>query len=292
MVGLSLRAFCFSAVVPMSCFAARVNIEDVDEGQLNVEDVDEGQSTHQFIRRRRRGVSNLLADGTPYVDVDTPAHFRCGSEYTLGGMGSDRLPDLLTHAHEWCRTDLVPEDRRVPDVLRGLFWMKDLTLADVAFCGSLGEWDAETLTARLPVWSAFVVGKEPEEEVPHLIELVAGQGLSASALLLGRHAMIYSITFTNSSLKEAYISPSHHLFDAISHFPMVELQTTADGSFATERPGDLFIRPSFLLGRPAAPYEAIKVMYDDGTLHMPRVSAMRADHINDQVTYMRYGTTC
>jgi len=284
MVGLSLRAFCFSAVVPMSCFAARVNTEDVDEGQ----------STHQFgIRRRRRGVSNLLADGvTPYVDVDTPAHFRCGSEYTLGGMGSDRLPDLLTHAHEWCRTDLVPEDRRVPDVLRGLFWMKDLALDDVAFCGSLGEWDAETLTARLPVWSTFVVGKQPEEEVPQLIEDIAGQGWSHRSLLLGAHALIYSITFTNSSLTEAHISPSHHLFNAISTFPMLELQTTADGSFATERPGDLFSRPSFFFGREAPPYEAVKVMYDDGTLHMERISAMRADHMNDQVTYMRYGTTC
>merc|ERR1719183_3495530 len=91
-------------------------------------------------RVKMRILHDLQTDATsqlPYAGVDTAAHVNCGSEYTLGGMGSERLPDLLTHAHEWCNSDLVPEDRRVPEALRGLYWMKDLTLSDVAFCSSL-----------------------------------------------------------------------------------------------------------------------------------------------------------
>lgn len=271
MVRVAPVTLFFIATVPLSCSAARLSTESNDEFHMDV--------TTDWGRRSR-------------VGVDQPAQFNCGSEYTLGGMGSDRLPDLLTHAHEWCRSDSMPEDQRVPEVLRGLFWMKDLTLSDIAFCGSLGEWNAETLTARLPVWSSFVVGKKPEEEVPALIEAIAGQGLHPSALILGRHALVYSITFTNSSLTEAQISPSHNLFDRVSNFPMLELQTTADGSLSSERPGDIFSRPSFFFGRETAPYEAVKVMYDDGTLHMDRVSAMRAAKINDPVTYMRYAPTC
>lgn len=283
MVRVTSLTFFLIATVPVPCSAARMSME--------TDSADDNTQNDEFWGRRRRRTDHM-SDGS-YVDIDEPAHFNCGSEYTLGGLGADRLPDLITSAHEWCRSDLVPSHKRVPEFLRGLYWMKDLFLSDVAFCGSLGEWDAETLTARLPVWSTFVVGKTPEEEVPRLIRDISGQGNSPRALILGRHALIYSIAFTNSSFTEAQISPSHRLFDIISNFPMIALSSTKDGALSSEHPGDIFDRPSFIFGQSGGDaYEAVKVMYDDGTLNMERVSLMRSMRSADNMTYMRYAPSC
>lgn len=258
MMGLALKTSCLVAI-PMQCMAARLQTESEVDAALHL----------------------------PYGNVDSEAHFECASEYTLGGMGAERLPDLLTHAHEWCRSDIVPEDKRVPEVLRGLFWMKGLSLSDVAFCGSLGEWDAETLTARLPVWSTFIAGKETDEDVPSMIMSISGVRNRRKI------PMIYSLQFTNSSLKEAEINPNARFLDAISYFPMYELSETADGSLTSEHPGDIWSRPSFFFHFfSPPPYEAVRVMYDDGTLNMDRASAMRADLVQREVTYMRYAPVC
>lgn len=267
---LSLVASSLLALFPASCFAARVS----REGDLSTDATDPVT--------------------LPYAGVDTPPRHDCGSEYTLGGAGSDRFPDLLTHAHEWCRSDLVPEDKRVPEAMRGLYWMKGLALSDVAFCGSLGEYDPETFTVRIPVWMGFVVGREPDEEVPQLILDVSGMGsrFSVMGFALGRSALVYSIQFTNASLSEAVIRPSATVFNAISRHPMIELQATEDGTLKSERPGDIFDRPSFFFGFYHGKYEAVKVMYDDGTLHPERVAAMRASEMGNNVTYMRYAPTC
>lgn len=272
MVRFTLAASSFLALIPTFCFAARVQLES---GDLSTDAVNS-------------------ATPVAYAGVDTPPRHDCASEYTLGGLGSERLPDLLEHAHEWCNSDLVPEDKRVPEQMRGLFWMKGLALSDVAFCGSLGEWDAETLTVRIPVWMGFVIGRQPEEEVPQLALDTSGMGsrFSVMGFALGRHPLIYSIRFTNSSLKEAVIIPSARIFNAISRHPMIELPATEDGTLPSERPGDIWDRPSFMFGFYHGKYEAVKVMYDDGTLHHQRISAMRAQEMNSNVTYMRYAPTC
>merc|ERR1719446_1504527 len=126
--------------------------------------------------------------------------------------------------------------------MRGLYWMKGLAISDIAFCGSLGEYDPETFTVRIPVWMGFVVGREPDEEVPQLILDVSGMGsrFSVMGFALGRNALVYSIEFTNSSLQEAIIIPSATIFNAISRHPMLEIQETADGTLASKHPGDLF----------------------------------------------------
>jgi len=259
------------AFVPLSCLAARVDV------------VGETVKTH------------LKTDPVDsYFGVDSPVTHACGSEFTLGGLGSDTLPDLLTHAHEWCNSDLVPEHLRVPEKMRGLFWMKNLSISDIAFCGSLGEWDAETLTVRIPVWMGFIVGREPEEEVPQLILDVSGMGsrFTTFGFALGKSPLIYSIRFTDSSMTEARIYPSAFLFNLISRHPMIEKNVTDDGTLMSERPGDIWDRPSFFFGQFADKYEAVKVMYDDGTFNEERVSAMRAAEMNNNVTYMRYAPSC
>jgi len=256
------------AIAPLSCLAARVLVGETLETDLK--------------------------NAPVYAGVDTPPRHDCASEYTLGGLGNDTLPDLLTHAHEWCNSALVPEHLRVPEVMRGFFWMKGLALSDVGFCGSLGEWDAQTLTVRIPVWMGFVVGREPGEDIPQLILDTSGMGsrFSAFGFALGRSPLIYNIRFTNSSLTEARIFPSARIFNMISRHPMVEKKATDDGTILSERPGDIFDRPSFFFGQFHGKYEAVKVMYDDGTFNEDRVTKMRAEELSGNFTYMRYAPSC
>lgn len=287
MVRLISIAYAFVALFPTSCFAARVLVEEtlLSTGTISS---DEGWGG-EFSRRRRSGPIP-----PSYAGVDTPPRHDCASEYTLGGVGRATLPDLIGDAHRWCRSDLVPEHLRVPERMRGLYWMKGLGLSDVAFCPSLAEWDAERLTARLPVWMTFVVGKQPEEEIPQLILDTSGMGSRATLMgfALGKHPLIYHIQFLNSSLTEAIIVPSAWLFRTISRHPMIQKDVTDDGTFTADHPGDIFDRPSFFFGRSFGSYEAVKVMYDDGTVKEDVVTAMRAAEIPNNVTYMRYAPTC
>jgi len=174
--------------------------------------------------------------------------------------------------------------------MRGLYWMKGLALSDVAFCGSLAEWDAETLTARLPVWMTFVVGKKADDEIPPLIKLTSGTGFVARAAM-GK-ALTYHLQFTNSSLKEAIIVPSAWAFRTFTRHPLINEDVTHDGTLHADRPGDIFDRPSYFFGVKGGNYEAVKVMYDDGTLKPDVVSAMRADEAHKELTYMRYAPAC
>jgi len=275
------------AFIPTACVGARRARIAAEENALNTDtvsletgDLSTDIDSSEWFRRRRTTTTTPSIPG--YAGVDSPTRRDCGSEYTLGGLGHETLPDLLTHAHEWCRSDIVPEHLRVPESLRGLYWMKDMPFSDIAFCGSLGEYDPETFTIRIPVWMGFVVGKEPDEEIPALLvhELSTGSPL------------IYSLVFTNSSMSEARIIPSNGLFNAISRHAMKELPETKDGTLKSERPGDIFDRPSFFFGFFRTDYEAVKVMYDDGSLNEEAVTAMRAKEMNNNVTYMRLAPSC
>lgn len=191
---------------------------------------------------------------------------------------------------------MVPEDKRVPEFLRGLYWMKDLALTDIAFCPSLAEWNETTLTARMPVWASFVVGRESHEEVPQLIVDVSGKGKpwTLFGFGIGENVLIYSIQFTNRTFKEAIITPSAPIFNAISRHTMTELDQTPDGTIASEKKGDIFDRPSWFLGLniDSKNYEAVRVVDDDGNIHPQRAKMMRDAENPNGVTYMRYAPNC
>lgn len=184
----------------------------------------------------------------------------------------------------------------MPEFLRGLYWMKDLALADIAFCPSLAEWNETTLTARMPVWSSFVVGRQTYEEVPQLILDVSGKGKpwTLFGFGLGENVLIYSIQFTNDTFKEATITPSAPIFNAISRHTMTEVDQTPDGKVEKVEKGDIFDRPSWILGInfESKNYHAVRVVDDEGNIHQQRAKMMRdAENPND-LTYMRYAPSC
>lgn len=228
--------------------------------------------------------------------VNTQPHYDCAREFTIDKTKLPSYDDLLETAHEWCRSDLVPEEKRVPEVLRGFYWMKDLPLTDIAFCPSLAEWNATTRTARMPVWASFVVGRESHEEVPALILGVSGKGTLLTTpgekLMLGNTVLIYSIQFTDDTFKKAIITPNAPVFNTVTTHHMTELDQTPDGRIVSEKRGDIWDRPSWALGVISIKnYYAVRVMDDDGTIHEERAKMMREAE-NSDITYMRYAPTC
>jgi hypothetical protein len=226
--------------------------------------------------------------------VNTRPHYDCALETTLDKAKFPQFPDLLETAHEWCNSDLVPEEIRVPPFLRGLYWMKGLHLDDVAFCLGLAEWNAETLTARIPVWSSFVVGRQAWEEVPELTLETSGRGKpwTIHGFGIGDNVLIYSITFTNDTLKQAEIVPNAPIFRTVGYHDLREIDQTADGKIVSKKKGDIFDRNTWIVGIHTSWYEAVRVMDDNGVIDEEIATMMRATEANLNITYMRYAPTC
>lgn len=213
--------------------------------------------------------------------------FQCASEYYFeGAKDVDRfvLDDLVKDAHSWCNSDLVPEDKRVPSFLRGLFWMKDLKLDDVAFCPSLGEWDAKARSLKLAVWTHFVYRKGKGVDVPLMAQAAA------------KLPLIYTITFIDDTFTKANIWTNKMWANALIRFPLDELNKTEDGQCVRKEQGDVWNRPSFFFKfyePKGTRYYAVRVMYDNGTVRQDVYDHMKkAEERDDGSTFVRYDTQC
>lgn len=226
-----------------------------------------------------------------FVAIDhmtTNARKECGTEFGFEGNEAHAklgLPDFLANAHEWCNSNLVPADKRVPERFRGLYWMKDLTLSDVAFCPSLGEYDNATKTIRLSVWNMFVFGKQPNEEVAKLAE-------EATAFLKVGGPLVYSIVFTNRSFTAANIYTSNSMLNTLINFPMYEIDETPDRTVKKVKDGDIFARPSSIAGFSQATYYAVRIMEDDGSPNLERYNLMKEQENPKGTTIVRYRSIC
>lgn len=236
---------------------------------------------------------------SPFVPIDRMLPgFHCPSDFYFEGQGS--LPDLVKEAHTWCNSDLVPADKRVPEFLRGLYWMKDLQLDDVAFCPSLGEWDPETRSAKLAVWTHFVFRKAEGDDVA---ELAKG---AAKVSFNWNKPLVYTITFTDDTFTTANIVTNAPVMNFWIKFPLQELQQTEDGQVVSKKQGDVFDRPSFFgpnffgtgwfktdaLSKDSR-YYAVRVMDDDGTVHQDVYNLMKdAEKRDTGAVFVRYDTQC
>merc|ERR1740123_2358844 len=174
----------------------------------------------------------------------------------------------LTEAATWCDPKRVPEEQRVPEKLQGLFWLKDLSLPDVAACMSLAIWNKEDRTAIVTVWKDFVV-----------MDNLFGVPMFNQLRLLG---LRYLFTF-DESLSIANIEPfgtgifgypSLKVFNAFSSFPMIE--KPGGGG----KPGDLWDRPShFGVGGvrlASSSYQLVRIMDGKMTVLSDNVAEMNA----------------
>jgi len=247
-------------------------------------------------------ILNANLTKTSYTPVDdlVPT-FDCASRYYFKGAGS--LADIVETAHEWCRADLVPEDKRVPEFLRGLYWMKDLELPDVAFCPSLGEWEGrgggKGGTLKLAVWTHFVFRKEASEVVAGLAQKAAKLPFPISGPL------IYTIDFPDDSFTHASIYTNSVLINRFIKFPLEELPQTEDGKVVSQKKGDVWNRPSFFgfgiftdwlkFENSASRYYAVRVMDDDGTINQGTYSMMKKAEMSQTKeggSFVRYASEC
>jgi len=243
---------------------------------------DRSETCHTVLEVRALFVR--FADLDRFVPVEKmKPHLECGSEYSLGNATSVQgLPDFAASAASWCNSSRVPPEKRVPEQLRGLYWMMELGLPDLSFCTSLAEWNNDTLTAILPEWSTFIFRKESWETVSSLAAGVA------------KTRYYYYLKFTDSSLSRATITTNYHLFNAAINMPLIELQETPGGQVKSELPGDIFQRPSHVFGRDLGVYYPVRIMYDGGRVHQARYSLMKQMEAQRAVSasLVHYATGC
>lgn len=214
----------------------------------------------------------------------------CVTETWFGGAKG--VPDLVESASEWCSSKHVPEDKRVPNdfPFRGLYWMMNIKLSDVAFCPSRGEWDKETQTLRMTVWKDFVFRKTGAEKVHGLTKLVTW--CSAGGPLV--YKMRFSNNFTN-----AKITTNNGAYNQLIKFPMEELAETPDGEVKSSATGDVYSRPSFFFGVEAkfAQYYAVRIMEEGGRVNLANYKLMQKKEWYMGGTFVNYdgedaGTVC
>jgi len=212
-------------------------------------------------------------------------HESCAQEtyfQNLDFPDSRHIPDFLGTAASWCNADLVPIEKRIPEALQGLYWMKGLAVEDVAFCTSLAEWDGETRSAFLSPWTDFIWRVGADKKLP-----LAGPRL------------VYNMTFTDETYKEAKITTDlGAVINSLINFPLNDVENTDDGDIEKENDDDVFERPSSVLGVSLGKYYAVRIMDQGGK---PRVGDSKqadwykrmqdAEH-RPHTSFMRYVKDC
>jgi hypothetical protein len=231
--------------------------------------------------------------GPDYVEIDDQVPtFNCPIEMAFGNQ--DGVRDMVEAAREWCDASKLPEGMRVPPHMRGLYWMKDLPLQDVAFCTSLAEFDPETLTAKLAVWEHFVFRRHEGEKVPHLVKKAAHLHLA------GGYPLTYTLKFSNDTLRYADIKTNSAVINPFINFPLIEVEKTPDETCVSHAPGDIFSRPCFFgldaLGATTdfgeAPYYAVRIMDGDGKLNEENYKLMQEAEAPTGDKFVRYAQMC
>lgn len=208
--------------------------------------------------------------------------YDCPTESYFGSIRPD-LPDFAATALQWCNSKLVPKDKLVPESLRGLYWMKGSNPTDVAFCTTRAEWDAEKLTAKLSPWTDFVWRKRDDEVVPAALMTKSHQSKFGS---------VYTMQFSNESLTYANITANVGAINWFVNFPLMEVQQTDDGRVVSTKKGDLFARPSSVMGKRIAKYFAVRIVDDDGDINQDWYDQFKeADH-EVGTSFVRYEQDC
>lgn len=282
-----LRALAVAGPCLLVGDAARVAVQDA--GSLEID-----------------AVPKQLVDqlGNNYTALfDRKAHLDCEHLYCMGNPGEENCTaaggtNLADDLFNWCDSRRVPEHLRVPEVLRGFYWMKGHNkLGDVGFCSSLAEWNEDRLEALLPPWATFVFFRKAG---PHEYTGLAAK--AAGMVRRGKHRVwksqvgypYYRLKFRNDSLVMAQVkfSGMHRPLNGITNLPLTQIPSVPNTTIAAKEPGDIWDRPSFVFGKMLHRYWAIRVMDDNGRLQPEWYKMMQEAELGKDRIYMRYTETC
>lgn len=184
----------------------------------------------------------------------------CAEEFGLDGtdqgQGHDNLLDVVKTMRGWCNPLFVPEEKRMPEQLHGFYWMRGLAPDEdyVGFCASNAEWDPQTRTATLAPWTHFVFRRKVGgPTTPPLWRKVTD----------GR-MLIVNLTFTDPTLSHGRLTSNSPFANFIGDIEINEAYETPDGLVNSDRQGDLFERPKWIMGVRSRevtqiPYYAVRV---------------------------------
>lgn len=260
-------------------------------------------NTHDTIKTQQGG---------PYLPIhERPVNYNCCKEVGIDQELQPDVPDLAETAYSWCNANRVPEDRRMPEFLQGLFWLKDYGhYSAIAFCTSLAEWDNETHTALLSPWMTWVEQRLWDDGMPpqEMYRLVAG---SQPPKPEGewRHAdydgvtefpnrIVYELAFEMPEEPDAFhyadvrfTHSSRTWVNWLARLPLNEIAQTPDGMVTREQPGDLWERPSLLFGiANVHHYFPVRIMDGKGNVHRERYELMKSQtqHRNSTFVYCEW----
>lgn len=245
----------------------------------------------------------------PYLPVTERApNYNCCQEVGIDQEFQPDLPDLADTAYSWCNPNRVPEEKRIPEFLQGLFWLKDYgDFSALAFCTSLAEWDNETHTALLAPWMTWVEQRLWDDGMPPQEMYKLTGALSGPPKPEGewRHAdydgvsempnpIIYELAFEMpdepDEMHSADISLTHssrRVINWLSRLPLNEIQQTPDGLATHEQPGDIWERPSLLFGMiNVHHYFPVRIMDGQGNVHRERYEIMKEHTLNRNSTFV------
>lgn len=244
----------------------------------------------------------------PYVPISERAvNYNCCQEVGIDQELQPDVPDLADTAYSWCNANRVPEEKRIPEFLQGLFWLKDYgDFSALAFCTSLAEWDNETHTALLAPWMTWVEQRLWDDGMPpqEMYKLSATSAPSKpegewrhadyDGVLEMPHPIVYELAFEMpdepGEMHEADISLTHssrRIINWLAQLPLDEIQQTPDGLVTREQPGDLWERPTYLFGLANVHhYFPVRIMDGHGNVHRERYELMKEQYAYRNATFV------
>lgn len=246
----------------------------------------------------------------PYISAaERPVNYNCCKEVGIDQELQPDMPDLADTAYSWCNPNRVPVEKRIPEFLQGLFWLKDYgDFSALAFCTSLAEWDNETHTAILPPWMTWVEQRLWDDGMPpQEMYRLTGQGYPPMPEGATRHAdyaeatheempspIVYELAFEMPDEPDEFHSAdirfthsSRSVVNWLARLPLNEIQQTSDGLVTREQPGDLWERPTLLFGLVNVHhYYPVKIMDGHGNVHRERYELMKENTLHRNSTFV------
>lgn len=235
-------------------------------------------------------------EATPFIsNSERPVNFNCCKEVGIDQELQPNLPDFADTAFSWCNPERVPVEKRIPEFLQGLFWLKDYgDFSALAFCTSLAEWDNETHTAMLSPWMTWVEQRLWDDGVPPREMYGTAGKRDDDGPTEFPSPLLYELSFDMPEDPDdhhraaiRFTRTSRRVMNWLARLPLNELAQTPDGLVSREQPGDIWHRPSLLFGLiNVHNYYAVRIMDGKGNVHRERYEIMKNNYAHRNASFV------